>query len=287
MSAPSSKRFSEPVINILSGGSAGLFETTLSYPLDLAKTQQQLASKPQGTSIVLRQIVRSSGFPGLYAGLSAPLVAEVPRRALKFGANGIYLGWAEDSGIFDDQQPSGRVKRAFAAGGFTGATETLLHTPFERVKTLVVQSAHHGKQLRPLECARALIQSGGLPSLYRGWEAYAFRQFVWNATFFGCIALGRETIADQSAATNFTIGLLSGSLATCLNNPLDVAKTWIQAQPSDVKPRNSIIVMKQIIEAEGLQGLSKGLAARLYRSAPGHGLLFMSFEFVSSRLRAG
>jgi len=33
---------SEGAINLLAGGGAGLVETLLSYPLDLAKTRQQL-----------------------------------------------------------------------------------------------------------------------------------------------------------------------------------------------------------------------------------------------------
>lgn len=289
-----SLRLSAPMVNVISGGVSGLIETTLSYPLDVAKTRQQFSTSihGQGTVSIIRQILATSGVPGLYSGLSAPLIAEVPRRALKFGANGAYQCLAQDSGIFLESESNHSVLLAFLCGGLTGVTETVLHTPFERVKTLVVQSAQQQQleqqqsQLRPLECGFQLVRSGGLTSLYRGWEAYVVRQFVWNSVFFGCIALGREVVVQQTAATNFVVGLLSGSLGTCLNNPMDVAKTRIQAQDSATRPRFVVSVMVEILKTEGLRGWCRGLLPRLYRSAPGHGLLYMSFEFVSGKLRA-
>ena len=35
------------------------------------------------------------------------------------------------------------------------------------------------------------MDEGGLKSLYRGWEAYALRQFVWNGTFFALIGAAK------------------------------------------------------------------------------------------------
>ena len=148
---------------------------------------------------------------------------------------------------------------------------------------------------------------GAVRSLYRGLEAYAARQFVWNACFFAGIAAGKELTATAAvpagrpnpqaqaqpsvpaASTNFLIGLLSGSLATVANNPLDVVKTRVQAEAgpgnATTSSRWSVQIAADIYRAEGFNGWSRGLAARLYRSAPGHGLLYMSFEFISGHLR--
>lgn len=120
------------MVNVLAGGLAGAVETTLSYPLDLAKTRQQLrGNKPQSVARIISEIARERGVRGLYVGLSAPLVSEVPRRALKFGANGFYRGLSAKSGIFGESKAS-RVTEAVLCGGITGATETVMHTPFER-----------------------------------------------------------------------------------------------------------------------------------------------------------
>ena len=51
--------------------------------------------------------------------------------------------------------------------------------------------------------------------------------------------------------------------------------------------RWSVGVTMEILRNEGLRGWGKGLPARLYRSAPGHGMLYMGFEFFSGVLRSG
>ena len=125
---------SEATISVVAGGLAGAVETTISYPLDLAKTRQQLEGRrPESVFRIIPTIARQRGVSGLFSGLSAPLVSEVPRRALKFGANGMYRRWAATSGIFGQSRAS-RVAEAVLCGGVTGATETVLHTPFERIK---------------------------------------------------------------------------------------------------------------------------------------------------------
>lgn len=200
---------SDTSITIISGGAAGLVETALSYPLDLAKTRQQLfvtaaggikdgkTAGGRGTLATLKGILARDGARGLYAGLSAPLVSEVPRRALKFGANGVYQRAATASGLFDGvagssrlggggggdsgdsggrDRPAGdpskvqpfssKVAQAFVCGGLTGATEALMHTPFERVKTQVQSSGagvggggRYGKQQNDSSLSSSLCLS--------------------------------------------------------------------------------------------------------------------------------
>lgn len=88
--------YSPAVLNLIAGGGAGVVETTLTYPLDLARTRLQMVQTgagAAGTSLValLRGIVETEGgVLRLYRGLLPPLVSEVPRRALKFTANDFY-----------------------------------------------------------------------------------------------------------------------------------------------------------------------------------------------------
>jgi len=276
---------SDTTISLVAGGGAGLVETIVTYPLDVVKTRQQLDTAPRGTFATLRGIVELNGRRGLFAGITAPLVSEVPRRALKFGANGFYGKLANK--YFPTETNSMRNAVAFVCGGLTGATETVIHTPFERVKVRV-QGAQGGSiKVTPVWATRQLIAEGGLKSLYRGWEAYALRQFVWNGTFFALIGAAKAEGMCTDPVNNFICGLLSGSIATVVNNPLDVVKTRIQSQSGDASnPKSSPRVAWTIVQEEGFAAMGRGLLARLYRSAPGHGLLFMAFEFFSEKLKA-
>ena len=274
--------------SIIAGGGAGAFETALFFPLDTVKTRQQLARGTNvGTLATLRGVVRADGWRGLYRGIAAPMVSEVPRRAIKFSANGFYQ---RALAPHRDERPA--VWLATTCGALTGATETLLHTPFETVKT---QLQSPGSERGALAHAFDVARREGAAGLYRGLEAYALRQAVWNGAFFGLIAVAQRQLAASgggggggSMLVNFFVGLGSGSIATCLNNPLDVAKSRLQARPGHSQvhgARWSLALVARIARAEGVAALARGLPARLYRSAPGHGVLFMAYERISTLLR--
>lgn len=91
--------------------------------------------------------------------------------------------------------PSFPVLLAAVAGTLTGLTETLLHTPFELLKTrLQSREFQHCRDAHA--CAQEVWAQGGrvqggwrrLLAFYQGWEAYLWRQGVWNGVFFTSIA---------------------------------------------------------------------------------------------------
>lgn len=218
-------------IPVVAGGGAGLIETIITYPLDLAKTQQQIGG--ESGLIATWNFLRTTGAKkvrSLYSGLSAPLLSEVPRRALKFGSNSVYKEHLEHvTGIPNESLWTGLI-----AGALAGSTETLIHTPFERIKILI----QSGKYTSPLEALRAIRTQVNaqerrwkklnfIRHLYRGWCMYVVRQGVWNGSFFGSIHFLNKLLKDacvsssfrkvptkamrpDSPVINFSIGLISG-----------------------------------------------------------------------------
>jgi solute carrier family 25 2-oxodicarboxylate transporter 21 len=129
------------------------------------------------------------------------------------------------------------------------------------------------------------------------------RQVLWNGVFFGLIgcindfrATHEVTSPGSSPRTSrmldsFLTGLVAGSLATLCNTPLDVAKTRLQVCSVDSwgskAPPWSLHVVWQIYREEGgLRACFKGLNARLYRAAPGSGILILAHDQIMSRLQS-
>lgn len=95
-------------------------------------------------------------------------------------------------------------------------------------------------------------------------------------------------------AYDFWTGLTAGSLATVANTPFDLCKTRIQcmraattAGPSSSSSSSSIIpwcipFLASIYREEGFRACFKGLAARLYRAAPGSGILLVGYEAIKA-----
>jgi hypothetical protein len=46
----------------------------------------------------------------------------------------------------------------------------------------------------------------------------------------------------------------------------------------------SLAVVARILKEEGLRGCFRGLNARLYRAAPGSGILLLAYEAIKARL---
>lgn len=90
----------------------------------------------------------------------------------------------------------------------------------------------------------------------------------------------------KSRSEKWTKGFISGSigggLATTLNTPFDVVKSRMQNQKgNDIKYTSSFQALAKIYQEEGLTALYKGYAARMYRLAPGGGIMIVAFDVVS------
>ena len=70
------------VVLATSGACAGITSTLATNPLDVVKTRLQCAEEQAlSARAVLRDVVRESGWRGLYSGLIPRLVASIPRSA--------------------------------------------------------------------------------------------------------------------------------------------------------------------------------------------------------------
>ena len=82
----------------IAGGVAGLVEVLIMYPLDVVKTRTQLSKeKSLGVFETLKTITKNEGFLTLYRGIVSPILAEAPKRALKFSSNEIYKPFFTDN----------------------------------------------------------------------------------------------------------------------------------------------------------------------------------------------
>lgn len=276
---------------VIAGGSAGVMEIMCMYPTDLVKTRQQLAAG-KGASIVqvFRDIIREEGFRNLYRGISSPLLAEAPKRAIKFSSNEKYKQ------LFAG--PNGEIEwyRKSAAGAAAGATECVVNTPFEVVKVRMQAKENLGRFTSTTHCLQDLVSKEGLVGLYKGVEPQMWRNMVWNGIYFGMIGGLKEGVFKPTpeATTkdrlfnDFLAGLVGGTLATLGNTPFDVVKSRMQNQvvtPGEMpKYRWTLPSLATIVAEEGVAGAYKGLSSRLIRLGPGGGIMLVAFNTISAWL---
>ncbi|XP_045143840.1 mitochondrial 2-oxodicarboxylate carrier [Echinops telfairi] len=265
------------------------------HPLDVVKTRFQIQGgvtdlhryKSLGDSF--RVIFRTEGLLGFYKGILPPILAETPKRAVKFFTFEQYkklLGY----------MPLSPALTFAIAGLGSGLTEAIVVNPFEVVKVgLQANRNSFAEQPSTLGYARGIIKKEGfgLRGLNKGFTATLGRHGVFNMVYFGFYFNVKTIIPVHQDPTlellrKFGIGLLSGTIASVTNIPFDVAKSRIQGPqpvPGQIKYRTCFKTIATIYQEEGFFALYKGLIPKIMRLGPGGAVMLLVYEYTYSWLQ--
>mmetsp|Transcript_10078 Transcript_10078/g.13202 ORF Transcript_10078/g.13202 Transcript_10078/m.13202 type:complete len:259 (-) Transcript_10078:1662-2438(-) len=253
----------------LAGVIAGAIEALVTQPFEVVKTRQQIESKvPKSLVRCIRGTVGANGLGGLYAGLPIMILQSGGKVGIRFG-------------MYDN------VKKLFPgnailAGVVAGSTEAALWiTPCERIKVLVIK--HREKEKRFSFILRSLY-NGGFTSLYRG-AAPTICRNGGTVGFRFMLFEKLKPIVGNAALT----GALVGAVSTCLNNPIDVIKSAMQAVDAGKRHSHSneglgmLGTARNLVQREGLAYMfTAGLKARIFKISIGQAVIFQTVELVKS-----
>ncbi|CAG9828009.1 unnamed protein product [Diabrotica balteata] len=283
----------EAAIQIGSGGSAGFVEVCIMHPLDLVKTRLQIQSRTmdrndpryyKGIIDCFGKMYKHEGMFSFWKGIVPPILAETPKRAVKFFTFEQYKQFF----MFGSATPT---PLTFSLAGLgAGATEAVLVNPFEVVKvSLQSNKAKSSEVPSTWAVTRVIIQENGfgLKGLNKGLTATVARNSIFNMFYFGFYHSVKGVLPEyENPYTEFFkkigLGFISGSVASCLNIPFDVAKSRIQGpQPvlGEIKYRTTLNSMAIVYREEGLAALYKGLLPKVLRLGPGGAIMLVVYEY--------
>lgn len=164
-----------PVERLVAGGLAGMFASSLVYPLEVVKTVLTL-NPGQSIPMVFRQVVQTAGVKGLYAGLKPTLIAMFPYVGVEFMiyetskiALEKFLAKNEDgTSMATVALP---VVFSLALGAMAGAAAQTAAHPFDVIrKRMQVQSLGSAETLykSSRHCFGKIVTTEGWTSLYKG-----------------------------------------------------------------------------------------------------------------------
>ncbi|KAH3846405.1 hypothetical protein DPMN_088706, partial [Dreissena polymorpha] len=220
-----------------------------------------------------------------YKGILPPLLAETPKRAVKFFTFERY----KNMFAYGGHLPQAWV---FSLSGLgSGLTEAVVINPFEVIKVkLQAERNQFKEQKSTMATAREIIKAHGFGSqgLGKGMTSTLGRNGVFNMVYFGFYHTVKGIIPEQPDPTmdvlrRFCIGLASGILSSVINIPFDVAKSRIQGpQPvrGEIKYRTCFATMATVYKEEGYLALYKGLLPKILRLGPGGAIMFLVYEHV-------
>ncbi|CCD24365.1 Sfc1p NDAI_0D00510 [Naumovozyma dairenensis CBS 421] len=261
---------SGPIINLVAGGTAGLFEALCCHPLDTIKVRMQIARrsaniKPHGFIKTGNLIYSQEGFLALYKGLGAVVMGIIPKMAIRFSSYEYYR-----SALTNKETQTISTGNTFIAGVGAGITEAVLVVnPMEVVK-IRLQSQHIPVTAPAVTATSAVLSSGGtaaatgtaaavgsapkytnaihavytivkeegVSALYRGVSLTAARQATNQGANFTVYSQLKDYLQKYHKVESLPswetslVGLISGAIGPFSNAPLDTIKTRLQKDHS-------------------------------------------------------
>ncbi|CAH2041709.1 unnamed protein product, partial [Iphiclides podalirius] len=225
------------------------------------------------------------GITSFWKGILPPILAETPKRAVKFATFEQYKRFF----MFGSSTPT---PLTFSLAGLgAGITEAILVNPFEVVKvTLQSNKALASQVPSTWSVTRQIVRDNGLGSkgLNKGLSATMARNGIFNMVYFGFYHSIKGYLPEYEEpilefGRKIAIGFTSGVLGSCVNIPFDVAKSRIQGpQPLEgsIKYRTTLGTINTVYREEGFRALYKGLLPKVLRLGPGGAIMLVVYDYV-------
>lgn len=291
---------SDFIANTLASASAGLVSKLLCHPLDTCKAKLQAEVSFKGFRDVIVKTLKNDGIRGFYQGIGPVIVGGIPGVC-------VYIGSYEYCKAYLDNEKS-LDKYPFAVYFSSGMTAEIvccsIFVPVDVIKERLQVQSKEFKDRRfyngSYDAFTKICKEEGLRGLYKGYGATVFSYGPFSALYFLFYEeskkklfkhrYGEEKKYEQlSLQDNLICSAVSGSLASFLTNPLDLAKLRFQIQrdiknsePNSVslKTRYSGLIdaLIKINKAEGLTGLFRGAMARVLFFTPATAITMALYE---------
>ncbi|XP_021647333.2 calcium-dependent mitochondrial ATP-magnesium/phosphate carrier protein 2 isoform X2 [Hevea brasiliensis] len=255
---------------LIAGGVAGATSRTATAPLDRLKVVLQVQTTHARLMPAVRNIWREGGVLGFFRGNGLNVLKVAPESAIRFYTYEMLKDFIVHA-KGGDKANIGTTGRLFA-GGVAGAVAQTAIYPMDLVKT----------RLQTFAC-----ENGKIPNLG------AMTRDIWvqegpRAFYRGLIPslLGIIPYAEPGPLVQLGCGTLSGALgATCVY-PLQVVRTRMQAQRSNMGAayKGMSDVFRRTFQHEGIRGFYKGIFPNMLKVVPSASITYMVYEAMKKSL---
>jgi solute carrier family 25 protein 44 len=263
------------------------------YPLAVVKTRMQAAITPMSTMEAARELNRTVGLRGFYAGLLPTLFGALPARCGYITALESVRPVANTA---CETLGMGSTSAAALSNGCAGFAAVLasqtIYTPFDVVTQRVMvangsSSGANAADASAVHVVREILATSGWRGLYRGFGvtlvAYLPGGSVWWSAYGGA----RAAVADHPSVVQQLHPVIEQATAATwasfwtvgVTSPLDVVKTRVQLSAATVAP-SILATTRALISTEGLSGLYRGFLPRWCQASIFSGSVIALYEHL-------
>lgn len=268
-----------PLVNLTAGALAGIFEHTVTFPLDSLKTRLQSSHAHPSWQAEVKQLSSRAGFARLWKGVWSVVIGAGPAHAIYFAA------YEQSKQLL--VQPGQEEWKRSLCHGTSGAVATILSdavmTPFDVIKQRLQLQQHR----TILTCLRSLIRNEGLRSLYLSYPTTLLLNVPFHAIQFPVYELMQDCFnpdRSYSPLVHCVAGGIAGGVAAAATCPIDVLKTTLQTRgllpaPEASQITGSLSAARFIINRRGWTGLWAGVSPRILAHMPATAACWTIYEY--------
>ncbi|XP_075899496.1 solute carrier family 25 member 48 [Nelusetta ayraudi] len=297
--------------DFLAGWIGGASSVVVGHPLDTVKTRLQAGKGYKNMLHCVLTIYRKETATGFFKGMSFPLASITVYNSMVFGffSNAQRLISRYRHG--DGRHPCGLLDLT-AASMLTGLVSVGLGAPVDLVKirlqmqtqTILAENLHlagnvssgtniplgsvgvaSGQLYRgPLHCISSILQTEGMPGLYRGASAMLLRDVPGYVLYFLpytliCDLLRPDGMSSPHPGSIWLAGGLAGSISWVTATPADVVKSRMQADNQLSRKYKGIVdCILRSYKTEGAQVFFRGASVNAIRGFPMSATMFLTYE---------
>eukprot|EP00128_Syssomonas_multiformis_P010429 Colp12_sorted_trinity150504_noHs@29679 len=183
----------------------------------------------------------------------------------------------------------GDVGKDFVAGTIGGMAGVVIGQPFDVIKVALQTQPLSGARLYTgtFSCLTTILRKEGVFGFYRGMASPMVGVAGINALLFGVYGnlirwLDEDPDGRPSLVSCGIAGSVSGFVNSFVSSPMELIKTRMQTQPSNMKDRlyhGALDCIKKTIKIEGVKGLYRGMVPTVVREIPSYAAYFVTYEF--------
>lgn len=282
----------DTLVHATAGATGALTAMTVFFPLDTIRSRLQVEDgrKAKNTLALMQELIKEEGVESLYRGLGPVLTSICTSNFVYFYTfHGLRAVFTKDN--------KHTVSRDLALASLAGVINVLSTTPLWVVNSRMkmqgakLTEADKEKMRRyphykgTIDGLIKIAQTEGVPALWSG--TLPSLALVSNPSiqfmvyeFLKRHAQANLATKELSGITIFLVGAMAKSVATIMTYPLQILQSKLRYGSDELRKKSLPEMIKHIIQQQGIQGLYKGLEAKLMQTVMTAALMFLCYEKI-------
>lgn len=286
------------LVHAFAGATGSVVGMSTFYPLDTVRTRLQADDKLKavGPLQAMKKLSEEEGIETLYRGL-APVLGSLycSNFVYFYSFNGMKM-LASSKGI--KASATRDLLLGYVAGCINALTTTPLWVVNTRLKLQGVLKAESEMKIDTdsrrltglLDGLQTIARQEGPGALWNGVQASFILSgnpaihFMVYETLKRVVLKARGVKSHKATLTSFESFLIGGfakAVATVITYPLQLVQCRLRAQRKSNKHDGTMVkVLQEVVKANGVSGLYKGMESKLYQTVLTASLMFLTYEKI-------